>query len=833
LLPLSGIVAINPFPAVPISDEPYKDLPKMKRININALFPLLVLAIAIYALSQQMFNMPPFGKLLDPFSGAVQNENDQDLNSSLTINGLGLSDPVHIFFDGRNVPHIYATNNADLYFAQGYITAGFRLWQMDFLSYAAAGRLSEIFKDGFLLYDRDQRRIGILQAARVSLKMMENNAATDKVLTAYTMGVNAYIRQLNYKKMPLEYKLLDYSPEPWSKLKTVLIMKYMANTLSGYEDDVNMSKMILALGEEKFNKYFPEFPPNITPVMDSPSKKVNPLLAYIKKPDYLDYSFMSSGSVVADTEYNPKLGSNSWAVSGKKTRSGFPILCSDPHLNLSLPSIWMEMQLSSPGMNVYGVSIPGTPAIIIGFNEKIAWGITNGADDVKDWYKLKIMPDYSKYEYDGRWLDMKVVVEEIKRKDQQPFYDTVYYTVHGPIVNSKAYSRQPGLLNYALKWELHRPSNEILSFIELNKATNYEEYKQAISSYSCPTQNFTFACKDNTIAINHQGNMAIKWPGQGKFILDGSRSSCLYTKYIPAGELPQVLNPSCNYVLSANQHPTNASYPYFYNGYYSETRAGRIKRMLDKENMFDLPKMEAMQTDNTNQFALDALPVLIRKIDPGKLDKSRQEALEHLSSWKGTYNMTDKYAELFELWWKTIKDYTWDEFKLLPFYAKSPEDAVLLDLIEHDPENACFDRQGTPEKENASDIILHAFIHAMNEYDKLKDKKNMNWGDLHKVNLMHLTNIGAFSRTNLSSAGNPEAINAMSSNWGPSWRMIVELGERPRAVGVFAGGQSGNPGSPGFDNFIDTWNHGKYFELTFYMSGNEAKKNADHSWVLK
>src|SRR5258708_32485165 len=182
--------------------------------------------------------------------------------------------------------------------------------------------------------------------------MMENNAATDKVLTAYTMGVNAYIRQLNYKKMPLEYKLLDYSPEPWSKLKTVLIMKYMANTLSGYEDDVNMSKMILALGEEKFNKYFPEFPPNITPVMDSPSKKVNPLLAYIKKPDYLDYSFMSSGYVVADTEYNPKLGSNSWAVSGQKTKCGFPILCSDPHLNLSLPSLWMEMQLSSPGMNV-------------------------------------------------------------------------------------------------------------------------------------------------------------------------------------------------------------------------------------------------------------------------------------------------------------------------------------------------------------------------------------------------------------------------------------------------------------------------------------------------
>src|SRR5205807_1319094 len=188
-----------------------------------------------------------------------------------------------------------------------------------------------------------------------------------------------------------------------------------------------------------------------------------------------------SNSVISGSSYNPRLGSNSWAVSGKKTKSGFPILANDPHLNLSLPNIWIEMQLSAPGMNVYGVSIPGTPAIVIGFNENIAWGITNGSDDVKDWYKLKITNDYKKYEFDGKWLDLGYRIEEIKRRGQPSFYDTVYSTVHGPIVNNKSFpGTDPDMMDMALRWELHQPSNEFVTFIKLDKAQNYNDYKEAI-----------------------------------------------------------------------------------------------------------------------------------------------------------------------------------------------------------------------------------------------------------------------------------------------------------------------------------------------------------------
>ena len=207
------------------------------------------LVLIIYICSRQFGNVPPIGRICNPFTGLIQNENDGILQKSrVNIDDLGLSDSVAVYFDNRKVPHIFAKNTADLYFVQGYITASLRLWQMDFLTYVSAGRLAEIFEGKFFDYDRTQRRIGILEAARSSVKTIEADRETNEIITAYTKGVNAYIAKLGYKNMPVEYKLLNYRPEPWSKLKTVLLMKHMANTLSGYEEDYIMTSLMLALG---------------------------------------------------------------------------------------------------------------------------------------------------------------------------------------------------------------------------------------------------------------------------------------------------------------------------------------------------------------------------------------------------------------------------------------------------------------------------------------------------------------------------------------------------------------------------------------------------------
>jgi penicillin amidase len=794
----------------------------VKKINADCVFPLGALVGFIFALTQQMFSIPPLGKLLNPFVGVVQNENPDQTRQPIACPGL--SDSVDIFLDARSVPHIYAKNKEDLYFSQGYMAAYFRLWQMDFLSYAAAGRLSEIFTDGFLDYDRNQRRIGMLSSASTTLDSIEKDPETEKALTAYSKGVNAYIEKLSYKNMPFEYKLLDYKPERWTNLKTVLIMKYIANMLSGYEEDYEMSNLMLALGEKRFNQLFPNFPLHITPVVTDSSGAINPGLVYTKKPTYLDYSYMSTNSVIPANTYNPKLGSNSWVVSGEKTNTGYPILCNDPHLGFTLPSIWLEMQLACPGLNVYGVSIPGVPAIIIGFNQDIAWGLTNGADDVKDWYKLKISADYKKYEFDGKWMDLKQSVEEIKRRGRETFFDTVYSTIQGPIVADRSFSAGAnGLVNFALSWELHNASNEFLTFIRLNEAKNYTDYRSAIKYYSCPSQNFTFACRDNTIAVDHQGKMAIKQPGEGRFLLDGTQRAYLLAQYIPEDSLPHLIDPACHYVLSANQHPTNSNFSYYYNGYYNEDRAGRIHELLSQDGKFDVTKMEAMQLDNTNYFATEALPELTGLINIREISGDAQRLLDSLKKWNAAFDADDELGELFELWWANITTYTWDEFSQFNFHYRVPDGHVLLDLIRTDPGNDYFDEQATPQKENARDIVNAAFRQAVVDYMVKKKQGKVRWGDLNKVRLMHPTNIKAFSVTELPMGGHPEAIDALSPTWGPTWRMIVTLGPDPKGYGIYAGGQSGNIGSPHYDDFIKDWQKGSYYPLHLFKNPDDAR----------
>ncbi|WP_340064880.1 penicillin acylase family protein [Ascidiimonas aurantiaca] len=808
----------------------------MKKININFLFPLLALVILIFLLSSQMFNIFPLGQVLNPFSGVVHNGDISELTEPKQVfKEIGLEDSVTVFLDDRKVPHIYARNLNDLYMAQGYVTASLRLWQMEFMTYASGGRLAELFEgERILNMDRAQRRLGILEAAKRSLAVMEKDPETMEALHAYTKGVNAFIKRLSYKNMPLEYKILGYEPEPWTNLKSVLILKGFADKMTGYGEDVFQSKMLLALGEKDFNLLFPDVNPKAVPVMPGDLYAGgDSLQAAFKKPAYLDYAFLKSGTVQSK-EYNPRLGSNSWAVSGAKTTSGNPILACDPHLNFSLPNIWLEMQLSAPGMNVYGVSIPGAPAIIIGFNEDIAWGVTNGADDVKDWYKLIVSEDYKQYMMDGKWYPLESRIETIKRKGGSPVIDTVYHSVHGPLVADKKFHEVLGeeVINYALKWELHTPSNEFRTFIRLNKAKNYADFKEAIATYVCPSQNFTYAGKDQTIAIHHQGKIAKRERGHGRFILDGTSEKYIVKEYIPFDSLPQIKNPDSQYVLSANQTPAFSNGKYNYSGYFSETRARRINELLNNENQFDILKTQQIQLDATNLFATETLTHMVDMIIRDELDEKALQYLNAIEKWKGTYTLNDEMARLFELWWDAFRSLTWDELKQYDFYLRPPDNYVLANLLENQAQHRFFDVIATEVKEDASQLLTRAFVKATEVYEELAEENTHTWDAFNQVSLPHLTGIPFFGRSGIATSGHPDAINAMSPNWGPVWRMVVEIGTPPKAYGIHAGGQSGKIGSPYYDNFLDDWQKGKYYELLFFTSEQDAEKRTSSKWSL-
>jgi penicillin amidase len=243
--------------------------------------------------------------------------------------------------------------------------------------------------------------------------------------------------------------------------------------------------------------------------------------------------------------------------------------------------------------------------------------------------------------------------------------------------------------------------------------------------------------------------------------------------------------------------------------------------------------MEAMQLDNTNSFAVDALPVLRARIDSGKLNTAERKWLSALAGWNGAYDLHDEHARLFELWWANIKADTWDELRQYDFSASTPSDYTLLDLIRNQPSDSFFDIQGTAVREQAGDIVLEALRDAVTRYDSLRKTGQTDWGAGNKVNIEHMTRIPAFGRIGLPVAGSPDAIDAMASNWGPSWRMIVELGDRPRAFGIYAGGQSGNIGSIHYDDFVDDWAKGKYYSLLFFVTMSEARAQTTRRWELR
>jgi len=786
----------------------------MKNFSFKFLFPLITLVFLIYLLDTRVFEIPALGKFFNPHSGIIRNQVSGKSSQHFTFPGR----EIEIVFDEREVPHVFAKNQDDLLFAQGFVTASDRLWQMDFISYVSAGRLSEILGRNYLDYDRMQRRTGMLESAKKTLKYIESNPETKKALDNYTQGVNAYLAQLQKADLPFEYKLMDYTPESWTNLKSVLIMKYVGSTLTGYEEDVNSSYMKMALGKD-YDVLYPDYK------LSNESDKITIQRLFDSLPyqDYINYSFLGKAPVVNGSQFNPRLGSNAWAVSDEKSAGDGPILCNDPHLNLSLPSIWYELQLHSDEMNVYGYSIPGTPGIIIGFNEHISWGVTNGASDVRDWYKLELKEDYSEYRMDGKWLKTKAVIEQIKIRDYTPFYDTVYHTMHGPIVVDGSMEQMPEVMNCALRWSLHDKSNEFFAVLSLNKAKNYTEFQDAISHFRFPGQNFIYADRKGNIARNHQGTI---WKRDqryfGKFIYDGSRKDHLTRSVLKQSELPKEFNPESGFVYSANNNPFSSQASKYVNGYYAELRANKIQSVLSQNRTFSIKDLQQLQGDNTNRLAELAMPVLLKMVK-----HKDKKFLHQLKQWDCSYDKDDQLATFFEDWWGQIEYGTWDELVRYSRFIKNPDDVILLELIQQDSKNTYFDVLSTTEKEEASVIVNRAFEDA---YAYYHSKQKQGWAAKRPVKMVHLSNSDALSIDNLQTGGHPEALNAFSTNWGPSIRMVVQMGKEIKAYGIYAGGQSGNPASEKYDRFVKDWLNVRYYRLHLYLNSKQAKTNHKTIW---
>jgi len=800
----------------------------------------VVLTVAlILVLEVKLPGIPPIAVFLNPATGFWQNAESKHISPTENLKLPGLIDEVIIKFDTHMIPHIFAQNDHDLYYAQGFVTARARLWEMDIQTRSAAGRLAEIVGPAALENDRYQRRMGMVYGAENSIRRMMQDPVMSKVIQAYTDGINAYIHQLSVRDYPIEFKLLDYKPEDWKPINCAFLLKLMSETLAGGSNQFAMTNTLKRFGPAVMNDLFPDYPFREDPIIPAGTKwNFKPLP--IPKPSA---SFIAQMTDTIKTKAKVEgIGSNNWAVSGSKTASGYPILANDPHLDLTFPSIWYQVQLCSPDVNVNGVSLPGSPNVIIGYNQKASWGLTNVGADVLDWYQIKFKDNTKQeYWYNNRWNKVNRRVEVINIRGEQPEYDTILYTHHGPVVYesaAKKTAKSPKNIPVgdALRWIAHDESDDIMCFYLLNRAKNYSDYREALTYLTAPAQNFVFADADNDIGIIPNGKFPLKFKDQGKYILDGSDPANDWHGFIPYEQNPTVKNPPRGFVNSANQSSTDPSYPYYINWQFEAYERGkRINDRLAVMKNATVDSMRILQTDTYSIRAQNVLPAMLGYVDPTKLDDQQEQAYQIVKKWDKYFAANSVGATIFNAWWIKLYGMTWNnKFKDKNLLMQLPSADRTVQLLTKEPNSKWFDNVKTPIHETGADIVYKAFTAAVDELIRKHGKPGEAWelGHIKPMEVAHVAKLDGFGSGNFVSGGSGSTIDALVDGHGPSWRMVVQLGPKVKGYGIIPGGESGNPGSYYYNDMFQTWKDGKLDEMLFMAAPTDDAKQIKTTLTL-
>jgi len=778
----------------------------------------------------------------------------------------GLDGEVDIYRDALGVPQIYASTTHDLFFAQGYVHAQDRFWQMDFWRHQGAGRLSELLGENTLDVDRFIRTLGWERVARQELGLLDTDSLA--ILEAYSQGVNAYLRDHRGTALSMEYFFLPllnrgYEPEPWQPLHTLTWAKAMAWDLRGNMDsEIDRAMLLKSLPPEQVDQLFPPYPaehpvivnhPHLTAQGDLPQQaglgEISFALQALAETQSIAHRLQALGGGTAG------VGSNSWVISGELTDTGMPLLANDPHLSSQMPSIWYQVGLhcapKGPDclLEVAGVSFAGAPGVIIGHNDRIAWGFTNVGPDVMDLYIEKINPEnQNQYEYQGRWEDMQVLTESIEIAGGETVEMPVRLTRHGPVITEVydlgEFAEQTGIempesYAIALRWTALEPKYVFRSIWNLNRAQNWEDFREAARELAVPAQNLVYADVDGNIGYQMPGDIPIRTPAHsGKLPVPGWTGEYEWQGYIPFEELPFTFNPPENYIVTANNAVVGPQYPYTIStewdyGY----RARRIVEMIeDAPGAIDIAYIQEMQADNQDPSAAFIVPVLeqVSLEDPGL-----QAARDLLDGWDYQNHMDSAQAALYAAFWKHLLLRTFKD-DLPEFYAPWGGDnwAAIMQSLVDSPEDAWWDDRNTPSQENRDDIFRNAFSAALSEMQETqgRDSSSWSWGDLHTLTFSHavmdnfplidrLFNRGPFRTSGGASVVNNTVWDASEDyqvGTVPSMRMIVDLGSLQNSLLIHTTGQSGHAGHPHYIDMADMWRTIQYSPMLWERSQVEG-----------
>jgi penicillin G amidase len=806
----------------------------------------------------------------------------------------GLNAPVSIYRDGMGIPHIYASTSHDLFFAQGYVHAQDRFWQMDAWRHIGSGTLSEMFGKGQVETDTFLRTLGWRITAEAEYAQLD--PAPKAILNSYTEGVNAYLKDHDATALSLEYAILgllspDYKIEPWTPINSLTWGKAMAWDLRGnMGEEIQRAVLLKTLTPEQLEVLYPDYPADHPVIvnqigdgaMNNDGQTSNASSDF--PPASFDFEPLAARFALLDTALGPAgdgIGSNSWVVGKSRTTTGMPLFANDPHLGIQMPSIWYQAHLECKPIseecpyNVTGFTFAGVPGVIIGHNADIAWGVTNTGPDVMDLYIERVNPQNpNQYEVNGQWVDFETRNETIQVVGGDPVEITVKSTRHGPVISEvygplknegdpkdkefEAFQDRAGIelpeqYVIALKWTALAPSTPFEAVWGFNRAKNFEEFREAARHFHVPAQNLLYADTAGNIGYQMPGNIPIRSKGDGTFPVPGWTDEYEWTGYIPFEELPYTFNPPEDYIVTANNRVPPREYPYLVTrnwdyGY----RARRIVDMIEyTSRKIDIAYIQSMQGDAMDLGAQALLPIW-KQIEYKAATPNQAIALDMMLNWDYQSKADSKAAAVYQrFWWNLVQNTLNDNLpERYAVTGGSREFEVMRNLVTS-PDAFFWDDETTTDKtETRDDIYIASLIETVEQLEKEYGKnpdKWPRWGEVHTATFRNGTlgesGIGLiedlFNRGPFETGGGRSIVNATGWDVGvsfqvnavPSMRMIVDLGDLRNSLTVHTTGQSGHAYHPHYIDMAPMWANVEYYPMLW--SEQAIVSNAEGLLVLR
>jgi len=824
--------------------------------TVNIVAAACVCVVVLGVLGFGYGTIPALGPALDPLRGVWTSAAGGEPVHSQTLKLPGLQHPVSVTFTDHGVSSITAATDHDLFLALGYVHARFRLVEMDEERRLGEGRLAQLGGPSDLASDQMELRLGPLRTARAEWAQMPKASPAAQALTAYAQGVNDDIAQDRASgQWPATFTLAGVYPSAWTPVDSLVIQGDLTEELDFTTTPLDYALLERSLGAARTMAWFPIIAPNAqTPYDTGPYTKL-PLTPLPPNAASTASAPAASGGAAASTtarsaittpeaqaagtllaqfsqlpagELHEYPDSNAWAANGPAVKGGGSLLAGDPHLPQTIPSVWYEVALSAPGLDVAGVSVPGLPGILIGHNAHIAWSLTNVQNQATFFYEEKTRGD--EYYWDGAWRKMQVVRYTIPVRGAATVHLTVDITVHGPIMTQAGQTT-------SVDWMGNVPSPDLADILSVDTAANFTQFKAALAHWYAPSQNFVYADAGGNIAAISAGYYPQVKAGCQPWLPMSGTGGCDVTGVIPYAAVPQAYDPPSHVLATANQRPVTAAYPWYIGtsadffdpGYRAATIYQALK---DRTAPLTPASFAAIQTSLTDGLAPSVVPEIVTALTGTSLSSSERSAVHLLATWNDAMAVDSPAASI---WWTFWDDYLDDVFRPWWNQAKVPTakdragltvnvgqvslDEDLEAWTLNDPANPAFSLPSGQRRTDA-EVIREAFGAATSHLASTLggSPAQWTWGRLHSREFPALSGTNGLGYGPRAAGGDPftpdAADGGMTASTGPSWRMIVSLSAAGvSAQGIYPGGQSENPASPWYTDQVALWWDGQYLPV--------------------